>query len=98
MVTCLLGYALVKFRARPSDTTEPPQVFDSLQIELAWTIIPILIIVVLFLGNSAGSVLSTGRAKAGFGARCDRGRPPVLVGVSIPAVQRCHRERTTRSA
>jgi cytochrome c oxidase subunit 2 len=49
---CLLIYALVHFRSRPDDTTEPPQVFGSVQIELAWTIIPILIIVVLFLGTA----------------------------------------------
>jgi cytochrome c oxidase subunit II len=48
-VSALLVYALIKFRARPDDSTEPPQVFGSLQIELSWTIIPILIIVVLFL-------------------------------------------------
>jgi cytochrome c oxidase subunit 2 len=51
-VSALLIYALIKFRARPSDTTEPPQVFGSMQIELSWTIIPILIIVVLFLGTA----------------------------------------------
>ena len=46
-VSGLLVYALVRFRARPGENTEPPQVFGSVQIELAWTIIPILIIVVL---------------------------------------------------
>jgi cytochrome c oxidase subunit II len=51
-VSALLIYAIVKFRARPNDDTEPPQVFGSLQIELSWTIIPILIIVVLFLGTA----------------------------------------------
>jgi len=51
-VTVLLAYALVKFRARPGDDSEPPQVFGSTQIELAWTIIPVLIIVVLFLGTA----------------------------------------------
>ena len=45
----LLTYALVRFRGRKGDMTEPAQVFGSLQIELSWTIIPILIIVVLFL-------------------------------------------------
>jgi cytochrome c oxidase subunit II len=48
-VSSVLVYAIVKFRARKGDTTEPPQVFGSIQIELSWTIIPILIIVVLFL-------------------------------------------------
>ncbi len=51
-VSSLLVYVLVRFRARPNDETEPPQVFGSIQIELAWTIIPILILVVLFLGTA----------------------------------------------
>jgi len=45
----LLVYALVRYRGREGDRTEPAQVFGSVQIELSWTIIPILIIVVLFL-------------------------------------------------
>jgi cytochrome c oxidase subunit 2 len=49
---CLLVFALIRFRSRPADTAEPPQVFGSVQVELAWTIIPILIIVVLFLGTA----------------------------------------------
>jgi cytochrome c oxidase subunit 2 len=49
VVSALIVYALVRYRARPTDTTEPPQVYGSVQIELSWTIIPILIIVVLFL-------------------------------------------------
>jgi cytochrome c oxidase subunit 2 len=51
-VSILLTYSILKFRARPNDDTEPPQVFGSMQIELSWTIIPILIIVVLFLGTA----------------------------------------------
>jgi cytochrome c oxidase subunit II len=51
-VSALLIYALVKFRARATDTAEPPQVFGSMQIELSWTIIPILIVTVLFLGTA----------------------------------------------
>lgn len=51
-VASLLIYALVRFRARAGENTEPPQVFGSVQIELAWTIIPILIIVTLFLGTA----------------------------------------------
>lgn len=52
VVTALLLYAIVRYRARRSDATEPPQVFGSTQIELSWTIIPTLIIVVLFLGTA----------------------------------------------
>src|SRR5262245_10423453 len=49
VVSVLLVYAIVKFRARGTDPDrEPAQVYGSTQIELAWTIIPILIVVVLF--------------------------------------------------
>ncbi len=51
-VSALLTYALVRFKAREGETAEPPQVFGSVQIELSWTIIPILIIVVLFLATA----------------------------------------------
>ncbi len=47
----LLAYALIKFRARNDEDAqhEPAQVYGSLQVELAWTVIPVLIVVVLFL-------------------------------------------------
>src|SRR5438067_12568713 len=50
VVFTLLAYSVVKFRGRTADADrEPAQVYGSTQIELAWTIIPILISVVLFL-------------------------------------------------
>jgi len=46
----LLAYSVVKFRRRAGDDhREPPQVYGSNQLELAWTVIPVLIVVVLFL-------------------------------------------------
>jgi len=49
----LLSYAVVKFRKKSAiDDREPAQVYGSTQIELAWTIIPILIAVVLFLATA----------------------------------------------
>jgi cytochrome c oxidase subunit 2 len=52
-VALVLTYALVRYRTRKGDSSaEPAQVFGSTQIELAWTIIPILFIVVLFLGTA----------------------------------------------
>lgn len=46
----LLAVALFRFRARKTDSlAEPAQIYGSTQIELAWTVIPILIVVVLFL-------------------------------------------------
>jgi cytochrome c oxidase subunit 2 len=53
VVFTLLTYAAVKFRSRASDAErEPAQVYGSTQIELAWTVIPILIVVVLFLASA----------------------------------------------
>src|SRR6202046_1834916 len=53
VVFALLLYSVVKFRVRASDTVrEPAQVYGSTQIELAWTIIPILIVVALFLATA----------------------------------------------
>jgi cytochrome c oxidase subunit II len=50
VVAALLFYAVFKYRARKSDPEhEPPQIYGSTQVELAWTVIPIIIIVVLFL-------------------------------------------------
>ena len=53
VVATLLVYAVVKFRATSRDADrEPAQVYGSTQIELAWTIIPILTVVVLFLATA----------------------------------------------
>lgn len=50
VVFSLLAYAIVKFKKRKTnDGREPTQVYGSTQLELAWTVIPILIVVVLFL-------------------------------------------------
>jgi cytochrome c oxidase subunit II len=46
----LLTYVVIRYRARDTDDdSEPAQVYGSNQIELAWTVIPVLIVVVLFL-------------------------------------------------
>src|SRR2546429_7812968 len=50
VVAGLALYTIVRFRRRAGDRpSEPPQVYGSLQIELAWTVVPFLIVVVLFL-------------------------------------------------
>jgi cytochrome c oxidase subunit 2 len=50
VVAGLAAYILVRFRSRRGDERhEPPQVYGSTQIELAWTVVPFLIVVVLFL-------------------------------------------------
>ena len=46
----LLAYTTVRFRRRAHDDgAEPPQIYGSNQLELAWTVIPILIVLVLVL-------------------------------------------------
>src|ERR1700731_25751 len=53
IVFSLLLYVVLKFRGRAADGgREPAQVYGSTQIELAWTVIPILIVVVLFLATA----------------------------------------------
>src|ERR1700693_1778041 len=53
VVFTLLAYSVVKFRKRKSDDgREPPQVYGSNQVEVAGTVIPILIVVALFMATA----------------------------------------------
>ena len=55
IVAGLLLYALVRFRSRTTDGAneqEPAQIYGSNQIEISWTVIPILIVVMLFLATA----------------------------------------------
>jgi cytochrome c oxidase subunit 2 len=53
VVFSLLVYAVAKFRKRDEDDgREPAQVYGSNQVELAWTVIPTLIVLVLFLATA----------------------------------------------
>ncbi len=53
VVAGLLVYTIVRFRHRAGDeASEPPQIYGSNQIELAWTVLPILIVFVLILVTS----------------------------------------------
>lgn len=49
VVTSVLAYTIIRFRQRPGDNEEPPQIYGSNQIELAWTVLPVLIVFVLIL-------------------------------------------------
>ncbi|MFO0845358.1 MAG: cytochrome c oxidase subunit II [Gemmataceae bacterium] len=50
VVEGVLIYSLLRFRRRPTDpTTEPPQVYGSTPIEIAWTTAPALIVFVFVL-------------------------------------------------
>src|SRR2546426_10593584 len=53
VVSGLLAYATAKFRKRRDDDgREPAQVYGSTQVELAWTITPVVIVLVLFLATA----------------------------------------------
>ena len=71
VVFTLLVYAIMKFRATPANAgREPAQVYGSTQIELAWTIIPVLIVVVLFLATARVIHAGGGVAAARQGCPC----------------------------
>ena len=53
VVATLLAFAVIRFRRRPGDdSSEPAQVYGNNQIEIAWTIIPILIVFVLSMATA----------------------------------------------
>ena len=52
IVFSLIAYVVTKFRRRSDDGPEPPQVYGSNQMELAWTVIPVLIVLVLFMATA----------------------------------------------
>jgi cytochrome c oxidase subunit 2 len=53
VVFSLLVYAISKYRRRGDDDgREPPQVYGSNQVEIAWIVIPVLIVLVLFLATA----------------------------------------------
>jgi cytochrome c oxidase subunit 2 len=73
IVFSLLVWAVVKYREKAgSGPAEPAQVYGSTQIELAWTVIPVLIVVVL--------LLATVRA---IGSIQNASPPPGAVEVSV---------------
>jgi cytochrome c oxidase subunit 2 len=53
VVFALLVYTVVKFRKKATDDgREPPQVYGSNQVEIAWTVVPVLIVVALFMATA----------------------------------------------
>jgi cytochrome c oxidase subunit 2 len=56
VVAGLLAFTIVRFRRRTDDSREPAQVYGSNRIELAWTVIPILIVLVLTMATARSVV------------------------------------------
>jgi len=79
VVAGLLLYALLRYRHRPASANseqEPLQIYGSNQIELSWTVIPILIVVMLFLAT-ARVIFTTEHAS----------RPPTALDVVVTGHQ-----------
>ncbi len=72
IVSALLTYSVIRFRARPGDGSEPPQLYGSAPVEFAWTAVPVLIVFVLIL-TTARSVYTVQAAR----------RPPRSVAVRV---------------
>jgi len=69
----LLLYIVIRFRQRKGDVDrEPPQIYGSNQIELAWTVMPILIVFVLIL-VTARTIADVQNAK----------QPPGAINVTV---------------
>ena len=76
VVGSLLAYSIVRFRRRRDDDgREPPQVYGSNPIELAWTLVPVLIVFVLFLATTRTIVA------------VERGAPPPALTVTVTGFQ-----------
>src|SRR3984885_6168757 len=53
VVFTLLAYSVVKFRKKANDDgREPPQVYGSNQVETAWTVIPVLVVLILLVATA----------------------------------------------
>ena len=53
VVFTLLAYSVVKFRKRANDDgREPPQVYGSNHVEIAWTVIPVLVVLTLLVATA----------------------------------------------
>ena len=91
----LLLYAIIRFRYRPGETDadrEPPQIYGSNQIELAWTVIPILIVVVLFLSTVRVIFGIQQAPEPKAGGQCRSDRTSFLVGIPLSPIWSDHCE------
>ncbi len=52
VVAGLLTFTIVRFRRKGDDRREPAQVYGSNRIEIAWTVLPILIVIVLTMATA----------------------------------------------
>lgn len=63
VVAGLIGWSIVRYRARPGDDSLPRQTAHNLPLEIAWFAIPQIVVVVLFV-LSAGALQEVNEASA----------------------------------
>ena len=86
VVAGLLTYTLFRFRQRPGDDGhEPPQVYGGNQIELAWTVIPIVFVLFLATARTCrGPFRLPARSMSRWSATSGGGKFATLSLVSSP--------------
>ena len=82
LVMVMLFYALWKFRAKPGDESDGEPIHGNTRLEVAWTLIPTII--VLFGAGYSWSSSTTSRAKAADPLHGRRLLPAVRVELRLP--------------
>jgi cytochrome c oxidase subunit 2 len=57
-IIAVILYSIVRYRVRPGQNGEPPQIFGNTRLEIAWTVIPFIIVTFLF-GTSVSAMLAS---------------------------------------
>ena len=64
VVAAVIGYAFLKFRVRPDDDSDGPPIHGHTGLEIAWTAVPFLLVIVLGV-TSAVVLAQNGKARGG---------------------------------
>ena len=83
VVIVMLGYCVWKYRAKPGDESDGEPIHGNTKLEIAWTVIPTMI--VLFGAVYSGSCSATSRPRHADDAAGQRHRPAVQVDLRLPA-------------
>lgn len=64
-ITAVIIFSVIRYRARPGDTEEAPQIFGNTRLEVTWTVIPFIIVVILF-GTSVTTMIDSSPGQTGL--------------------------------
>ena len=91
LVEGAIVFALIRFRHRKGDDTMPKQTHGNTRLEVAWTIIPALLLAALAVPTLSG-IIALAKERPERSAH-RRHRPPVVVALRVPGAEGHHRER-----